>query len=43
MKTYQNEVKWISNTEFAIEIVNQNIWNGSEANNPQYLKIKLKE
>lgn len=43
LKTYQNEVKWISNTEFAIEIVNQNIWNGSEVKQPQYLKIKLKE
>ena len=43
LKTYQNEVKWISNTTFAIEIVNQNIWNGSDVKNPQYLKIKLKE
>ncbi len=43
LKTYQNEMKWISNTEFAIEIVNQNVWNGSEVKNPQYLKIKLKE
>ncbi|AUC81925.1 hypothetical protein [Lacinutrix sp. Bg11-31] len=43
LKTHQNEVKWISNTEFAIEIVNQNIWNGSAIKNPQYLKIKLKE
>lgn len=41
-KTYQNNVKWISNTEFAIEIVNQNIFNGSEVKNPQYLKIKRK-
>lgn len=43
LKTYQNNVKWISNSEFAIEIVNQNIWNGSEVKSPQYLKIKLKE
>ena len=43
LKTYQNNVKWISNTEFAIEIVNNEIWNGSEVKAPQYLKIKLKE
>ncbi|WP_034057852.1 hypothetical protein [Lacinutrix jangbogonensis] len=43
LKTYKNEVKWISNTAFAIEIANQNIWNGSAVKKPQYLKIKLKE
>ena len=43
LKTYQNEVKWISNTEFAIEIVNKTIWNGSTIKNPQYLKIKIKK
>ncbi|WP_452223020.1 hypothetical protein [Lacinutrix chionoecetis] len=42
LKTYQNEIKWIVNDEFAIEIVNKNIWNGSDVKSPQYLKIKMK-
>lgn len=39
----QDEIKWLSNKEFVIPIVNKNIWNGSTVKQPQYLKMKIKE
>jgi hypothetical protein len=39
----EHEIKWLSDKEFAIAIVNQNIWNGSSVKNPQYLKVQLKK
>ncbi|WP_179320235.1 hypothetical protein [Winogradskyella helgolandensis] len=42
VKPSSKNLKWISKNEFAIEITNKKIWNGSADYKSQYLKIKLK-
>ena len=36
------KLKWVSNDEFIIGITNAKIYNGSEIENPQYLKMRIK-
>ncbi len=42
LKPQSGQIKWISNDEFAIQITNKKIWNGSNHYRPQYLKMKFK-